>query len=227
MQFKKYLLFMALVLIILTSCHKNGNNDSLEVENITDISDIHSDSTEVQEQNNDATAEVKNELLDSQEKELDSAEEDADIKYNFTIKGESPDELKALISDNPIDLRHKELLEDYDGSSQMIIEVASKYEEFWNVEMEVAYNKLLGLLDENDRESLINSQSSWENYMESKKNIELSFFNEQKYGNCGTLREALAIDDNADETKARAYDLLEYLYFITGEINLVFSPDEW
>lgn len=205
MQYKKKFLLLIVILIILTSCQQN--DDSVN--------------------QGDFESDVQNELLDTQEKESDSLAENLDVQYNFTITGESPDEFEVLILNNPIDLRRKELLEDYDGSSRMTIEVASKYEEFWNIEMEAAYSELLDLLDGDDRQKLISSQTSWENYMESKKNIEISFFKEQKYNTCGTLREALAIDENADETKARAYDLLEYLYFITGEIKMVFSSDEW
>lgn len=156
-----------------------------------------------------------------------SETQDKDVKYNYTVTGESSDDFFYLISDNPIDLRQKELLKEYDGSSSMLIKVASKYEEFWYREMEVAYNQLLKLVDEEDRQNLINSQTSWESYMENKKHIQKSFYSDHKYDVVGTLRTALSVEENAEETKARAYSLLEYLYIITGEINLVFSSEEW
>lgn len=149
------------------------------------------------------------------------------VKYNYTIKGESSDDFLQLILNNPIDLKRKEFLENYDGSCHMIKEISSKYEEFWFTEIEVAYSKLLRLLDKQDRQSLINSQTSWESYMENKKNIEKSFYNDCKYNTLGKLKEALIIAENAEQTKARAYSLLEYLYIITGEINMVFSSNDW
>jgi len=58
----------------------------------------------------------------------------------------------------------------------MISEIASKYKNWWYTEMKVAYNQLLKLLDEEDSQNLIKSQTSWESYMENKKYIEESFF---------------------------------------------------
>jgi|BioPla2DNA2_1021312.scaffolds.fasta_scaffold58038_2 uncharacterized protein YecT (DUF1311 family) len=149
-----------------------------------------------------------------------------EVEYNYTVVGNTPDEFPILISSNPIDLKYKEFYEDYDGSSQMISKIESKYKDWWYTEMEVAYNQLLKLLDENDRQSLINSQISWESYMENKKNIEENFFYQNKYDSVGELRKALIIAEEAEETKERAYSLLEYLYIITGEINMVFSSEK-
>lgn len=217
MKTRKYFFVAILLLILLVSCHQNetlvkhNNNDTLVEQDNSDTMDKKDNSdTKDKQDNND-----------------ESLEESFDVKYNYTITGNTADEFPILISDNPIDLRRKELLENYDGSSRMIIDVASKYEEFWYAEMEVAYKQLLKLLDEEDRQSLINSQTSWESYMENNKNIEDSFYDEQKYNGVGTLKVALTVEENAEETKSRAYSLLEYLYIITGEINMVFSSEEW
>jgi hypothetical protein len=207
MKTRKYFLVAILPLILLVSCYQNE--------------------TLVKQNNNDTLVEQDNsDTMDQQDNNNKSLEEFLDVKYNYTITGNTSDEFPILISDNPIDLKHKELLEDYDGSSRMISEIGLKYKDWWYTEMEVAYNQLLKLLDEKDRQSLINSQISWESYMENKKQIEESFFYQHKYDTVGTLRTALTIAEEAEETKERAYSLLEYLYIITGEINLVFSPEE-
>jgi hypothetical protein len=143
------------------------------------------------------------------------------------VKGNTPDEFPILISDNPLDKRYEEICEEYDGSSRMLEEINQRYEEFWYREMDVAYNQLLELLNEDDSKALVTSQDSWENYMENKEQIEESIFFEQKYDSIGTLRTALTYSERAKETKDRAYSMLEYLYIITGEIKIVFSSEEW
>ena len=104
----------------------------------------------------------------------------------------------------------------------MISEIASKNKNWLYTEMKVAYNQLLKLLDEEDSQNLIKSQTSWESYLENKKYIEEIFFYQHKYDSVGELRKALFVSEEAEETKARAYSLLEYLYIINGEINMVF-----
>jgi len=146
-----------------------------------------------------------------------------DIIYNYTVKGNTSDEFSILIDGNPIDLECEKLYAAYDGSSRMITEIAAKYKDWWYVEMKVAYNQLLSLLDEEDKQNLIKSQTSWESYMESKWNMEDSFYYQHKYDTVGQLRTSLSANEEAEETKARAYSLLEYLYIISGEINLVFG----
>ncbi len=160
-----------------------------------------------------------------QENRIEAPTNYLDVKYSHTIKGNTADEFSILINDNPIDLKYKKLCETYDGSSLMISEIESKYKDWWHTEMEVAYNQLMKLLDEEDSQHLKKSQSSWESYMENKKYLEDSFFYQQKYDSVGTLRKALSVSQEAEETKARAYSLLEYLYIISGEINMVFSSD--
>ncbi len=63
--------------------------------------------------------------------------------------------------------------------------------------------------------------------MQHKKAIQQSFYNKQSYGDVGTLRVALIAKENQDEIRSRAYTLFEYLYIITGEINMVFSAEDW
>ncbi len=199
MKTRKYFFVVILLLLILVSCHQS---DTLGVQ-----SNI--------------------ETMNNQDSDDESREESIVVKYNYTIKGNTADEFLSLISENPIDLKYEELYEDYDGSSSMIRVINFKYKEFWYREMEVAYNQLLNLLDEKDRQSLIDSQIAWESYMENKSQIEDSFFFQQKYDSLGTLRTALTFYESAEETKKRAYSILEYLYIITGEINMVFSSEEW
>jgi len=159
----------------------------------------------------------------NQDNRIEAATNSLDVKYNYTIKGNTSDEFSFLIEGNPIDLKYAELCETYDGSSRMISEMALKYKNWWYTEMEVAYNQLLKLLDEEDSQNLIKSQTSWESYIENKKYIEESFFYQHKYDTVGELRKALSVSEEAEETKAHAYSLLEYLYIINGEINMVFS----
>lgn len=217
MRIKKFLLVALLAIIILASCHQNDDQINQDNNNILDTQDI----------NKVLDTQVNNDTLDTKNNKNDFLEENLDVEYNYTISGDTADEFSSLITNNPIDLRRDELLKNYDGSSRMIIEISSKYKEFWHREMEVAYTQLMSLLDEEDQQSLVNSQTSWESYMENKKHIEESFYNEQKYDVVGTLRVALTVEENAKETKLRAYSLLEYLYIITGEIKMVFSDDEW
>lgn len=198
MKIKKYFVVVILLLLILASCHQNK------------ILSVHDNIETMNKQDDD-----------------EFKEEPLVVKYNYTIKGNTADEFPSLIADNPIDLKYEELCQDYDGSSRMIRVINFKYEEFWNREMKVAYKQLLNLLDEKDRQSLIDSQIAWESYIENKDKIEDSFFFQQKYDTLGTLRTALTFYDSAEETKKRAYSFLEYLYIITGEINMVFSSEEW
>lgn len=214
MKAKKLLLVSILLLVFLTACQQN---DALITHENNDIS----------ETNESLVMQDSDDKSDVQDNNKELQEGNLDVKYNYTVKGETSDDFYYLISSNPIDLMQKEHLEDYDGSSRMLVEIASKYEGFWYREMEVAYNQLLRVLDEEDKQNLISSQTSWESYMESKKHIEQSFYYEHKYDVVGTLRTGLSVEETADETKARAYSLLEYLYIITGEINMVFSSDEW
>jgi len=163
--------------------------------------------------------------LVKQDNRIEDSTNSLDVNYNYTIKGNTSDEFFIIIKGNPIDLKYEELYEDYDGSSHMISEIESKYKDWWYTEMKVAYSQLLELLDDEDSQCLINSQSSWESYMEDKKNIEESFYYLHKYDSVGELRKALSVSEEAEETKARAYSLLEYLYIISGEINMVFPSE--
>lgn len=146
-----------------------------------------------------------------------------ELHYDYTVKGNSSDEFSILIQGNPIDEAHRVLLANYDGSSRLLIEYSNQYKEWWQVEMEQSYNQLLFMLNEEDCHYLKQSQASWEEYMENKKDLELSFFFNQNYDTIGNLRKALSVNEEAEETKERAYSLLEYLYIITGEINLFYG----
>ena len=162
-------------------------------------------------------------IVTTPDSQTESSVRDSDVTYNYTVRGNTPDDFSSCIRDNPIDLKYKELGEDYDGSCRMIVERDTEYKNWWYAEMEVAYSQLLKLLDEEDRQSLIESQTAWESYMAHKKNIENNFYDQGKYGTVGKLRQAFVVSEEAEEVKNRAYSLLEYLYFITGEVNLVFS----
>jgi len=226
MRIRKYLLVAIIPLIILASCHQNDtliNQDSKDLLETQDSNDI-SDTTKI---NETLHPQDDNDTLVEQDNSDETIGNSLVVKYNYTITGNSSDEFSTLITGNPIDLKYEELCKDYDGSSRMIEEIESKYKDLWYAEMEVAYNQLVKLLDEEDLKSLIDSQTSWESYMENKKLIEESFFFQQKYDTLGTLRTALTFAEEAEETKERAYSLLEYLYIITGEINMVFSSEEW
>lgn len=217
MKNSKYFLVVVLLLLVLVSCHQDdtfSKQDDVETTNEQESNEIKS------EHENDNTLDKQNDIDKSKDEILI-------VNYNYSVTGNTADDFLVLIIDNPIDLKYKEICKDYDGSSRMIREIDFKYEEFWRREMEVAYNQLLNLLDEEDCQSLINSQIAWESYMENKNQIEESFFFQQKYDSLGTLRTALIFSENAEETKKRAYSLLEYLYIITGEINMVFSSEEW
>lgn len=154
-------------------------------------------------------------------------DDDSDIQYGYTVSGNTPDEFLVLMSQNPIDLKENELLKKYDGSSQMIVDISKKSQEFWMREIENVYTELIVLMNDADKKALIDSQNAWKNYLKNKQSIEQIFYNKQNYGDIGTLRVALISKENADEIKRRAYILFEYKYIITGEIRMIFSSDEW
>jgi len=168
---------------------------------------------------------LSEDTIDSQ-KDYIEYNESLNIDYNYTLKGNSPDEFEYLFSQNPIDAKSKELYDSYDGSTRMITEIEEKIKSWWQKEMEVAYNQLLILLNEEDKQNLIESQTSWVKYMENKKQLDNSFFLKDTYNSVGELRKSFVISNKAKEIKARAYSLLEYQYIINGEINMIFSSKE-
>ncbi len=156
-----------------------------------------------------------------------SIDSDSGLEYGYVVSGNTPDEFLVLMSNNPIELKENEELKKYDGSSQMIVEISQKSQEFWMREIENVYKELIVLMKNDDKKALIESQKAWENYMKNKQIIEQSFYNKQNYEDIGTLRIALISKENEDEIKRRAYILFEYQYIITGEIRMLFSPEDW
>ena len=148
------------------------------------------------------------------------------IEYGFTIKGDSTDEFYFCFLENPIDAKINKMYESYDGSSRMIAEIAAVKRDLWRVELDDAYGRLLLLSDADEREMLTTAQAAWEEYMAYKKTTDDNFFRNVKYDTVGHERLGFLVDEEAEATKERAYVLLEYIYIITREIKMVYTPSE-
>lgn len=203
---------VVMVALFLISCSNNFTKNT-KVESVV----LAKDSTGNDKANED---DVDNKVLE----ESDSIEYNT-IEYNekYKIIGDTPDEFSSLIYENPIDLEYEKRCSNYDGSSLMIMEIEADYKNWWNAEMEKTYSELEKLLEGEDLEQLKLSQEAFLEHLNSKENLDTSFYFEQKYGEIGNLRSSSVYYEKSELVKNRAYTLLEYLYILTGEINFVFD----
>lgn len=208
----KKVISVVMVALFLISCSNNFTKNT-KVESVV----LAKDSTGSDEANKDG---AYNKVLE----ESESIEYNT-IEYNekYKIKGDTPDEFSSLIYENPIDLEYEKRCSNYDGSSLMTMEIEADYKNWWNAEMEKAYSELEKLLEGEDLEQLKLSQEAFLEYLNSKENLDTSFYFEQKYGAIGNLRSSSVYYEKSELVKNRAYTLLEYLYILTGEINFVFD----
>ena len=128
-----------------------------------------------------------------------------------------------VIKNNPIDKDFYSIV--FSGSTEQIIEENCKYRDYWENEMNAACDKLAGILTESDLVNLENAQESWKTYMEDNDSLRKSMFYERNYegADIGSLAKAFVSVNQANETRYRALELMEYLYRLANEVDFVYT----
>ena len=129
---------------------------------------------------------------------------------------------EEIINNNPIDMEFGEIK--FTGSMIDFIEKTIQYRNLWQSEIENSYNHLLTVLNTVDKESLKESQDGWTKYMNYNDVLQKSFFYERNYNDdSGHDQIMFVVDYQAELTKRRALELMEYLFRITGEVEFIYK----
>jgi len=120
------------------------------------------------------------------------------------------------------------------GATLEMVALSCEIRDAWRVEMENAQKQLLTLLKDSEREALNKAQAAWEEYMVSKYSMlravfypfsgyGFDMFDAQAYGGPGSLDRVIICSREMDETRNRALELMEQVYFFTGEVQFQYE----
>ena len=127
------------------------------------------------------------------------------------------------IRENPIDSTFA-LLE-LGASTTELIRETRRFAVYWSAEIDALVIRLQELLREEDAENLRTSQQAWREYMDAnyafwQPLLEVFGYYDIAYG---TLDWGLANSLRMNEFRARAIELMEFYFRLTGEIVFVFE----
>ena len=133
------------------------------------------------------------------------------------------------IHNNPIDKAFDAL--ELGASTWQMVQECMRFTAYWNAEIDNTVEKLCTFLHEEDAEALKLAQQAWREYMDAHYHFLQSLLESFRpddtawhYGIAnGTLDWGLANTRYMDETRARAFELMEYYYRFTGEVCFVFE----
>ena len=128
--------------------------------------------------------------------------------------------IRDILKENPIDAEYFPVL--FEGDRHEYLQNEAHYRDLWRAEVDNTYNALLKILDDEDKEQLKKSQDGWNDYMSGNQQIQISYFYIQKYEGSGQDNKMFAMSYQSYMTRNRAIELMEYLYFITGEVNFLY-----
>jgi uncharacterized protein YecT (DUF1311 family) len=134
------------------------------------------------------------------------------------------DGFKEIIDSNPID-KYFDTVE-IDGSTTEMISKYCQYRDYWRSEIEETILNLSVVLNAEDKQSLKEAQLAWETFMSKNDDIRKSMFYQKNYEgeDFGNYKKFLVSVNQANETKYRALELMEYLYNLSGKVEFVFKP---
>lgn len=145
-----------------------------------------------------------------------------EVEYEVTSRYLSPG-LDEIIAGNPIDEKYES--REFEGNHKEYNTITEVYTESWYDEMNYAIEKLLPLLDEDDRKVFLESQKSWESYYQQNLAIQTSLYKEYKYEPIGQDYWMAVMDENARKIRDRALEVIEYLYAISGEYTFSYDSE--
>ena len=130
---------------------------------------------------------------------------------------------EGIINENPIDKDFSAIV--FSGSTEQMIAENCRYRDHWKKEMEATCDKLSHILKEPDRVYLEKAQESWKSYMEENDSFRKSIYYEHNYeaADAGSLAKAFVSINQAEETRYRALELMEYLYSLANEVDFVYT----
>ncbi|MCL1855966.1 MAG: lysozyme inhibitor LprI family protein [Clostridia bacterium] len=123
------------------------------------------------------------------------------------------------------------------GATLEMVEASCEIRDAWRAEMENAQKQLLALLKDREREELDKAQTAWEEYMLSKYSMlravfypfsgyGFELFDAEAYGGPGSLDRVIICAKEMDETRSRALELMEQVYFFAGEVRFQYIKTE-
>lgn len=131
--------------------------------------------------------------------------------------------LDEIIVSNPIDEQYEN--REFEGNHKAYNAITEAYMESWYDEMNYAIEKLLPLLDEDDKNVFLESQKSWELYYQQNLAIQTRIYKEYKYEPIGQDYWVAVLDENARKIRDRALEVIEYLYAISGEYTFAYDSE--
>ena len=157
----------------------------------------------------------------------DAAEEPASLPFDFSMLMRSSEPFES----NPIDAAF-EADSRRSGSTGSMLSSTSDIYDAWHAEMEHAYQQLLGILNSNEKTNLARAQAAWEEYMEAKyAQLTSTFYPlsdyifHQVYGGPGSADRVIIHSMHTDETRSRALELMEQVYFFTGKVQFQYDKE--
>lgn len=129
------------------------------------------------------------------------------------------------IHNNPIDKALKSF-EPFEGhlSTAGVINVIRYRFEAWDAEMKNSIIKLKDFLTKDDYKKLLEGQKAWESYMKSSSSIDIALiYSPTKYIPQGSMYRHMVMRVQFEKTRARAIELLAYIYIFTKKVNFVFT----
>lgn len=146
----------------------------------------------------------------------------AELPQYYNLMGD--ERFQQYLVNNPIDSALNELeLLTYD----QIIAQHQVFTEYWLEEIKYTLIQLEAVLLEDDYSHLVESQDSWENYMLNTFQLQQSiFYLYSRYGSGDGYSYPKVSVLKYEKTRERAYELLTYLYAITGEVTFIFESNK-
>lgn len=203
----KSFILLTYLMIICTACN-NANNTSKNMQSYQtqSISSTPSGTPSVSSKNQDST--VKN--------------EDTTVTSIFYGSYQMTDKFSELVRLNPIDKEYNKEFNEFQNSKDFStsgwLELENKYTELWDKELNEIYIKLQALLNDKQKNILIESQKAWLKFhLKESDFVYETFIQGDPQNNLGTQGLVNLQISIKDRERERTLELMEYYYLISGK----------
>ena len=138
-------------------------------------------------------------------------------------------DFNEVFHNNPIDKLYEESISDptLTATSGHIAGLENRFCDYWKAEVDAVYKKLYSILEKEHANTLKKTQHAWKDYMKYSEEIRGNLLFSEIYDiGAGRIDSYLIGSMLKEETRARAIELMEFYYRLTGELEFVFKGTE-
>ncbi len=223
---KRVLVFLILICMIFTGC------SSMQTKNNVSVVKSTSEKTTNKQNQSKSNIENKKENINNEE-----ATEEKGHNEKENTKKHAADEIKDneessdiynLSEKNPIDLdydiEYEILREPGNYTDQAYDKFKRKYFEIWDTELNAIYNKLLAVLEGEEKQLLIESQKGWLQFHLNDPKFVFKTFRERETGSImGTVVCTHLYNVKYRRIRTRTLELMEYYYLLGNGIDFEYK----